>query len=68
VLPRQLAVSGFINHFISVKLGRTHNLLMQLLHRREGNDYGHERTMTYQQVLTDTCRLANWLCLVSSNI
>ncbi|WIA34698.1 hypothetical protein OEZ86_013011 [Tetradesmus obliquus] len=27
----------------------------------EGNDYGHERTMTYQQVLTETCRLANWL-------
>eukprot|EP00775_Hariotina_reticulata_P007053 gene7053-7267_t len=27
----------------------------------EGNDYGHERAMTYQQVLDETCRLANWL-------
>eukprot|EP00877_Chromochloris_zofingiensis_P007566 jgi/Chrzof1/3062/Cz12g10100.t1_ACS1[v5.2] len=27
----------------------------------EGNDLGHERVMTYQQVLNDVCRVANWL-------
>lgn len=26
---------------------------------REGNDYGHERAMTYQQVLDETCRLVS---------
>eukprot|EP00879_Flechtneria_rotunda_P008446 GHRR01008847.1.p1 GENE.GHRR01008847.1~~GHRR01008847.1.p1 ORF type:complete len:661 (+),score=158.01 GHRR01008847.1:1305-3287(+) len=28
----------------------------------EGNDYGHERTMTYTQVQAEVCRVANWLC------
>lgn len=27
----------------------------------EGNDLGHERAMTYQQVLDEVCRVANWL-------
>lgn len=26
---------------------------------REGNDYGHERAMTYQQVLDETCRVVS---------
>ena len=27
----------------------------------EGNDVGQDRTMTYAEVLTDVCKLANWL-------
>ena len=27
----------------------------------EGNEIGQDRTMTYAEVLTDVCKLANWL-------